>query len=77
MTNRGDSRPLVLGDTLADLHTRSPSTITCGSCGHSASLDVWSLATKVGWDLPVTELLPKLKCSVCGARQTTLATPRA
>ncbi len=66
-------RPLALTDTIADHHAISRVTANCAVCGHVSVLDTWVLGTRQGWDLPLSELAGRLRCSSCGARACRLA----
>lgn len=40
----------------------------CPKCDHKTDLDAEALAAVAGWDTPLHDIHPRLRCSVCGHR---------
>jgi hypothetical protein len=45
---------------------------TCRACGHRAAVDPVEIAQRCGYDVPVRDVMPRLKCSRCGGREADL-----
>lgn len=77
MTRRSVGRPRaetggapsggVVLTTLAD-HQRLDVLACCVACERYVALDLAALAEQLGWDAPLDELRPRLRCRRCGAR---------
>ena len=77
MTRRGIGRPRaetgrapsggVVLTTLAD-HQGLDVLACCVACERFVPLELAALAERLGWDAPLDELRPRLRCRWCGAR---------
>jgi len=57
---------MLVGDVVRQ---RVPLWATCGGCGHRARVDPGQVADRVGYDMPVPSLAPKMRCRYCGERR--------
>ena len=51
--------------------------IRCGRCAHTRVSDPDVLARRVGWDSTLDALLPRLRCSKCGAKESSISIQEA
>jgi hypothetical protein len=57
---------ILIGDVI---RRRMPLWATCRACGHRARVDPGGVADRVGYDMPVPSLSPKMRCTRCGVRR--------
>jgi hypothetical protein len=64
---------ILVGDIIRQ---RLPLWATCRACGHRARLDPGRVADRVGYDMPVPSLPPKMRCTRCGTRRAEVRVDR-
>ena len=68
---------VLVGDAIRQ---RVPLWVTCRACGRRVRVDPGKIADRVGYDVPVPSLSPKMRCTRCGGRSADVAVghyPRA
>jgi len=60
----------LIGDVIRQ---RVPLWVTCRACGRRVRMDPGKVADRVGYDVPVPSLVPKMRCTRCGGRNADVA----
>ena len=56
-------------DKLSDEFGQYTLVLTCGKCGHERTAQPHTLGRLCGWDAKLEEVVRRLRCSKCGAKQ--------
>jgi hypothetical protein len=59
-------------DKLSDEFGQYLLIIKCDACGHERSADPHTLGRLCGWDAKLVDLAPRMRCSKCGKKKSTL-----
>jgi hypothetical protein len=60
----------LVGDVVRQ---RAPLWATCRGCGHRARVDPGQVADRLGYDVPLPSVAPKMRCTRCGGHRAALS----